>query len=134
MPKAPPAGSGPLNCLFAINKPTGRPSMTLLNQLQPLLASSALFAKVPTPPHSNDRTKQRKWKAERIKIGQGGTLDPLADGVLGPSLPFFFVSGGDPVLCGDRTAEVVFCVIPQSSERTRPQSRSPLSSTAPRSA
>jgi tRNA U55 pseudouridine synthase TruB len=27
--------------------------------------------------------RKRKWKEERVKMGQGGTLDPLADGVLG---------------------------------------------------
>lgn len=58
--------------------------MTLLNQLQPLLSSSKLFDKGEEPAaHPNDKSKKRKWKQERIKMGQGGTLDPLADGVLG---------------------------------------------------
>ncbi|KAI5479753.1 tRNA pseudouridine synthase B [Pseudohyphozyma bogoriensis] len=81
------AAAGPLNCLFAINKPTGILSMTLLNQLQPLLASSTLFK---DPSANKDKggkkgkygKKSRFNQDERVKLGQGGTLDPLADGVL----------------------------------------------------
>ena len=80
MPKAP--SSSPLSALFAINKPTGVTSMSLLNNLQPLLQSSSLFAKQAPPIHPNDKSRRRKSKQDRIKIGQGGTLDPLADGVL----------------------------------------------------
>ncbi len=80
MPKVP--SSSPLSALFAINKPTGVTSMSLLNNLQPLLQSSTLFAKQQQPRHPNDKSRRRKSKQERIKIGQGGTLDPLADGVL----------------------------------------------------
>lgn len=62
----------------------------LLNKLQPLFASSSLF-KDPNAQTDNGgggggRGKgkgRRKWKDERVKMGQGGTLDPLADGVLG---------------------------------------------------
>ena len=83
MPKAPPASSGPLSCLFAINKPTGQVSMQLLNSLQPLFAASSLFAKQPEAVEQGGKgSRKRKWKAERVKMGQGGTLDPLADGVL----------------------------------------------------
>ncbi|GAA5863319.1 hypothetical protein JCM1840_007484 [Sporobolomyces johnsonii] len=85
MPKAP---KRPLSCLFAINKPTGQPSMTLLNKLQPLFASSQLF-KDPSKPQTHDqpnkargKSRRSKWKDDRVKMGQGGTLDPLADGVL----------------------------------------------------
>ncbi|GAA5886803.1 hypothetical protein JCM5296_006408 [Sporobolomyces johnsonii] len=85
MPKAP---KRPLSCLFAINKPTGQPSMTLLNKLQPLFASSLLF-KDPSKPQTHDQPnkargkgRRSKWKDDRVKMGQGGTLDPLADGVL----------------------------------------------------
>ncbi|KAM0749640.1 pseudouridine synthase [Meredithblackwellia eburnea MCA 4105] len=83
MPKAPPPKL-PLSCLFAINKPSGQPSMTLLNKLQPLLSKSHLFAKTDKQ-HPNDKTKggrRKRLRDERVKIGQGGTLDPLADGVL----------------------------------------------------
>lgn len=83
MPKAP--RSAPLNCLLAINKPTGLITQHLLNKLQPLLASSTLF-KDPNAVHdlsAGKGSRKRKWRAERVKLGQGGTLDPLADGVLG---------------------------------------------------
>lgn len=38
--------------------------------------------------------RKRKWKAERVKMGQGGTLDPLADGVLGMNqlIPSYLLS------------------------------------------
>ncbi|GAA6059634.1 hypothetical protein JCM10212_004137 [Sporobolomyces blumeae] len=82
MPKAP---TTPLSCLFAINKPTGQVSMTLLNKLQPLFSNSALF-KDPNAkqeePKGKGKGRRAKWKQDRIKMGQGGTLDPLADGVL----------------------------------------------------
>ncbi|GAA5979621.1 hypothetical protein JCM10908_002985 [Rhodotorula pacifica] len=93
----PKARSQPLAALFAINKPTGIPSMTLLNNLQPLFSSSKLFQD-PNKPANDDSgaggngKKGGKWgrrggKGERgrddkVKMGQGGTLDPLADGVL----------------------------------------------------
>ncbi|GAA5964173.1 hypothetical protein JCM21900_001494 [Sporobolomyces salmonicolor] len=85
MPKAP---KRPLSCLFALNKPTGQPSMTLLNKLQPLFASSQLFKDPSSAPLHDQRNKGKgkgrrsKWKDARVKMGQGGTLDPLADGVL----------------------------------------------------
>ncbi|GAA6008222.1 pseudouridine synthase PUS4 [Rhodotorula paludigena] len=86
MPKAPKA---PLSALFAINKPTGTPSMTLLNRLQPLFAASAIF-RDPDADAAKDKGNQRgggrrgrgRRGAPKVKMGQGGTLDPLADGVL----------------------------------------------------
>lgn len=98
--KMPKANNYPLSVLFGINKPTGPPSMTILNQLQPLFSSSILF-KDPNAVNNdnggggNSRSKGKgKWNKkggrgrneERIKLGQGGTLDPLADGVLGKHL------------------------------------------------
>lgn len=66
--------------------------MTIVNTIKPLLTSSRLFS-----PHGdgnpditmNPKAKQkrrRKGKAglkDMVKMGTGGTLDPLADGVLG---------------------------------------------------
>ncbi|ORY61162.1 pseudouridine synthase [Leucosporidium creatinivorum] len=85
----PKARSTPLSCLFAVNKPTGVVSMQLLNKLQPLFGSSPLFQKDPQQLAANaggskggKPNRRRKWKEERVKMGQGGTLDPLADGVL----------------------------------------------------
>lgn len=89
MPKAVAPPTKPLSGLFAINKPSGIVSMTILNQLQPLLASSDVFQK---------EKKVEKWKAKykgkgsRVKLGQGGTLDPLADGVLGELVGLAFIS------------------------------------------
>ncbi|GAA96152.1 uncharacterized protein L969DRAFT_91608 [Mixia osmundae IAM 14324] len=89
----PRAVKPPLNGLFALNKPSGATAMSLLNELQILFASSKLFR----DPNSGDYAAtssfkgkyrgKKKWqkgkqKGDRIKIGQGGTLDPLADGVL----------------------------------------------------
>jgi tRNA pseudouridine55 synthase len=84
MPKA--ARTAPLSCLFAVNKPTASISRTLLNDLQPLFASSSLFADPNAPIEKNQRGKRGKnvkFRGAAVKIGQGGTLDPLADGVLG---------------------------------------------------
>ncbi|GAA5928984.1 hypothetical protein JCM3775_006702 [Rhodotorula graminis] len=86
----PKAAKTPLNALFALNKPTGIPSMTLLNRLQPLFSASALFLD-PNKPHQDDSGKRggrggrrggRGRRDDKVKMGQGGTLDPLADGVL----------------------------------------------------
>lgn len=120
----PKARSQPLAALFAINKPTGVPSMTvshyeraaqggrlvrvteptdrvvlasqLLNNLQPLFSSSKLFQdpnKANEPEQGGGNKKGGKWgrrgkgrgRDDKVKMGQGGTLDPLADGVLGQS-------------------------------------------------
>ncbi|BGO89096.1 hypothetical protein NBRC10512_003841 [Rhodotorula toruloides] len=85
----PKAGNAPLSALFGLNKPTGVPSMTLLNRLQPLFSASELFR---DPNNANEQDQGGKgWKkgkkgrgrrADKVKMGQGGTLDPLADGVL----------------------------------------------------
>lgn len=84
----------PLSGIFGINKPSGPTSMSLLDELKPLFATSPLFAdadgKRPNDNNSRKRGKfggkgRGKWAggvAGAPKIGQGGTLDPLADGVL----------------------------------------------------
>ncbi|KPV77122.1 uncharacterized protein RHOBADRAFT_25012 [Rhodotorula graminis WP1] len=86
----PKAAKTPLSALFALNKPTGIPSMTLLNRLQPLFSASALF-RDPNKPQQDDSGKRggrggrrggRGRRDDKVKMGQGGTLDPLADGVL----------------------------------------------------
>ncbi|KAI3620048.1 hypothetical protein CBS9595_002015 [Malassezia furfur] len=85
----------PLSGLFAIAKPSGPTSMELLDKLKPLLASSSLFYPTNAPAPFSSAAKKLKrpkpWekalleKCGRLppKIGQGGTLDPLAEGVLG---------------------------------------------------
>ncbi|GAA5849903.1 hypothetical protein JCM9279_002458 [Rhodotorula babjevae] len=86
----PKAHKPPLSALFALNKPTGIPSMTLLNRLQPLFSASALF-RDPNKPNQDNSAKRgarggrrggRGRRDDKVKMGQGGTLDPLADGVL----------------------------------------------------
>jgi tRNA pseudouridine55 synthase len=79
----------PLSGLFAINKPSGVTSMSLLESLKELFLSSKLFVENPEPHQLAKGKKSRKnkyWQkknqAKAIKIGQGGTLDPLASGVL----------------------------------------------------
>ncbi|SPC65879.1 related to tRNA pseudouridine synthase B [Ustilago sp. UG-2017b] len=82
----------PLSGIFAINKPSGPTSMSLLDDLKPLFATSPLFADADGKrPKDNSRKRGKfgkgkgKWAggiAGAPKLGQGGTLDPLADGVL----------------------------------------------------
>jgi tRNA pseudouridine55 synthase len=97
MPKV-ATGTLPLSGLFAIVKPSGPTSMSILDKLKPLLAQSRLL--VDQEEYKQvlaDREKQNKNKkkfkkgrtsrpSDRPKLGQGGTLDPLADGVLGESI------------------------------------------------
>ncbi|KAG8934573.1 hypothetical protein FRC03_007724 [Tulasnella sp. 419] len=80
----------PLNGLFAINKPSGMISMQLLDKLKRLIVDSPLFI------DKHVVAYQREWRAKTgkslskykkkndggPKVGQGGTLDPLAKGVL----------------------------------------------------
>ncbi|KDN48976.1 hypothetical protein RSAG8_02329, partial [Rhizoctonia solani AG-8 WAC10335] len=84
----------PLDGLFAIVKPSGPTSMSILDRLKPLLAKSRLL--VDQEEYQiilAEREKQKKRRnrpkggrvskpSDRPKLGQGGTLDPLADGVL----------------------------------------------------
>jgi tRNA pseudouridine55 synthase len=74
----------PLSGLVPLEKPSGPTSMRIIDYIKPLLAESPLF-------HSPEATSRAAIKAEikklmkhrgGLKIGQGGTLDPLADGVL----------------------------------------------------
>src|ERR1700679_4371874 len=78
MPPSPT--SFPLSGLFGIIKPSGPTSMHVVDQLKRLICNSRLFVdeeKLKKP------AGKRRGRRENVKIGQGGTLDPLADGVLG---------------------------------------------------
>ena len=61
--------------------------MSIINDIQRLVARSMLFVDAEklekTKGTKVDHGRRRKHAREAIKIGQGGTLDPLADGVLG---------------------------------------------------
>ncbi|PQE07348.1 family pseudouridylate synthase protein [Rutstroemia sp. NJR-2017a WRK4] len=79
-----------LEGVFAIHKPTGLSSAQVLRDLQTHFNPSALFApwiKAETAARDrenhNQRQKRRKSNQKvQVKIGHGGTLDPLATGVL----------------------------------------------------
>ncbi|KAJ3517171.1 hypothetical protein NLJ89_g668 [Agrocybe chaxingu] len=84
MPKTTLA-SFPVSGLFGVVKPSGPTSMSIVNDLQQLLSRSRLFV----DPEKLEKLKGKKPDKRRgrrgldtVKIGQGGTLDPLADGVL----------------------------------------------------
>ena len=84
MPKV-TLSSFPISALFGVVKPSGPTSMSIVNDIQQLVARSRLFV----DPEKLEKMKgkkldRRRGKAgrEAVKIGQGGTLDPLADGLL----------------------------------------------------
>ena len=92
----------PVSALFGIIKPSGPSSMAVINDIKRLVSSSRLFMDEETAKEnaeklasgsakseqqrgkwSRGRGKRRAGRATEAKMGQGGTLDPLADGVLG---------------------------------------------------
>jgi len=78
----------PMSGLFGLIKPSGPTSMSLLNRMQPLLSKSKLFVDFEKAEQLKDAPKSRKRRKRGgdVKVGQGGTLDPLADGVMGTFL------------------------------------------------
>ncbi|KIY43347.1 pseudouridylate synthase 4 [Fistulina hepatica ATCC 64428] len=81
----------PVSGLFGIVKPSGPTSMSLVNDVQRLVARSRIFVPQDKIDELNEQDKKsrggghkRRNKRPRdvVKVGQGGTLDPLADGVL----------------------------------------------------
>ncbi|TFK42511.1 pseudouridine synthase [Crucibulum laeve] len=85
MPKV-SLSSLPISGLFGVVKPSGPTSMSIIHDLQQLVARSKLFADEEKLEKIKGKKIQHKSRGKRgreaIKIGQGGTLDPLADGVL----------------------------------------------------
>ncbi|OJT08182.1 hypothetical protein TRAPUB_915 [Trametes pubescens] len=82
MPKD--AESGPVSALFGVVKPSGPTSMSVVNDVKKLVASSPLFVeKSKLAEKAKQSGKKSRFRRDAVKIGQGGTLDPLADGVLG---------------------------------------------------
>lgn len=60
--------------------------MRVLDKLQDLMVDSKLFSDAEKIRHAQGtlHKKRKKNNVEHgFKVGQGGTLDPLADGVLG---------------------------------------------------
>ncbi|TFK55119.1 pseudouridine synthase [Heliocybe sulcata] len=84
MPKI-PSSSLPASGLFALAKPSGPTSMSIINDIKPLIGNSRLFveaSKLNSEGKGGKGKRKGKRSREAVKIGQGGTLDPLADGVL----------------------------------------------------
>ena len=86
----------PLSGLFAVAKPPGPTSMAIINDVKNLINTSSLFVEreklASHKEGKSERPKRRKWKSNKdmAKIGQGGTLDPLAGGLAKFSLRFLF--------------------------------------------
>lgn len=86
----------PLSGLFALAKPSGPTSMTIINEVKNLINTSSLFVEreklAAHKEGKNEKPKRRKWKSNKdmAKIGQGGTLDPLAGELAQSSFRFFF--------------------------------------------
>ncbi|KAJ6596975.1 pseudouridine synthase [Mycena vulgaris] len=71
----------PVSAFFGVAKPSGPTSMAVINDVKVLATRSKLF--VDADKLEKGTGKKPKWRGRTdIKIGQGGTLDPLADGVL----------------------------------------------------
>jgi tRNA pseudouridine55 synthase len=87
MPRASTA-SLPISGLFAVEKPSGPTSMAVVETIKHLVARSRLFVEAEKlqEAETKGKGKRRHKHREAVKIGQGGTLDPLADGVLGEPL------------------------------------------------
>jgi tRNA pseudouridine55 synthase len=74
----------PVSGLFAVAKPSGPTSMAVVECIKKLVGGSRLFVNEEALAARAERGKRRGRKnREAVKVGQGGTLDPLADGVLG---------------------------------------------------
>ena len=82
-----------MNGVFAVYKPSGISSAKCIGELQELFTKSKTFApdlKAMKEKVFSDLSRDKKWKsraqkradATKIKIGHGGTLDPMASGVL----------------------------------------------------
>lgn len=83
-----------MNGIFAIEKPSGMSSSKLVAELQHIFTNSKIFHDDLTEMRNKARMNlatDKSWTNERIKkrvskikikIGHGGTLDPLASGVL----------------------------------------------------
>lgn len=79
-----------MNGIFAIEKPTGITSAKFLSKIQRIFSDSNIFKKqhdqqkIIGSKESNANSKNilKENKKFKVKIGHGGTLDPLANGVL----------------------------------------------------
>ncbi|TFK91018.1 pseudouridine synthase [Polyporus arcularius HHB13444] len=75
--------TGPISALFGVVKPSGPTSMSLVNDVKKLVANSPVFVEEEKLAKKTGKSGRKgKYGRDAVKIGQGGTLDPLADGVL----------------------------------------------------
>ncbi|KAF7294867.1 Dihydrodipicolinate synthetase [Mycena indigotica] len=81
MPKATGEYALPVSAFFGVVKPSGPSSMAVINDLKNLVARSKIFVAEDQLEKSKGKKISKRGKND-VKIGQGGTLDPLADGVL----------------------------------------------------
>ncbi|KAF5381082.1 hypothetical protein D9615_004017 [Tricholomella constricta] len=73
----------PVSGLFGVAKPSGPTSMSVINDVKFLIAQSRIFVEAEKlEKMKGKKVKRGKHARDGVKIGQGGTLDPLADGVL----------------------------------------------------
>jgi hypothetical protein len=83
MPKA-TTDSLPVSGLFAVAKPSGPTSMAVVETIKKLVGRSRLFVEQAKLDEMKEgKVKRSRKNRDAVKTGQGGTLDPLADGVLG---------------------------------------------------
>ncbi|KAG5518999.1 hypothetical protein PMAC_002530 [Pneumocystis sp. 'macacae'] len=68
--------------IIAINKPSGWICTHILKELQKILRKSRFYHEFVNIPDYKRQRKSKNLKYGRIKLGHGGTLDPLASGVL----------------------------------------------------
>lgn len=73
--------------VFAINKQSGATSRYVLDQVNRILSSSKIAQESlqklqDVRKQAQGKQRMKKWKTTKLKMGHGGTLDPLASGVL----------------------------------------------------
>lgn len=72
--------------VFAINKQSGATSRAVLDQINRILSASSVsqesLKQLQNARQQTQGKRMRKWKTTKLKMGHGGTLDPLASGVL----------------------------------------------------
>lgn len=69
--------------VFAINKPPGATSRFVLDRVNRALSNTPIFQEsLQKLQDSRKECGGRRWRTTKLKMGHGGTLDPLAEGVL----------------------------------------------------
>lgn len=84
--------------VFAVNKPSGISSRLCLDKVNRILSKSQCFKetlKEMERKRNAGRIRKRKFHLKKLKMGHGGTLDPIASGVL-----IFGIGSGTKKLSG----------------------------------